>query len=143
MELVKYNGNAVQIKKIETAIKNCESVEEIKQGIIPQISGILELLKATGMLTIEEENELKAIRLKAEIKLGKLLSKLKKKQGKSNKLNDTVSFSEYTQTIKDCKINIKEAERLQEIKGVTEKEVDELKEKANKEGIKVIKKRCV
>jgi len=145
MEIIKFNETRLQIKDIESKIENSISVDEIKNTITPKIAGIIAILKEAGLLSIEQENELYALKLKAEVKIGKLLDELDRKESnqyiKENEMqSDIVSESEYTKTLIDFDINDREARRLQEIKDVTLEEIDELKEEANKEGKKLLKK---
>lgn len=142
MEIELYKKNEIQINKIEIEIRDAESIQDIKEKIYPKITGILEMLKSAGLLTIEQENKLRALKSKAELKLAKLLSELEKNIGGDRKSNNYQSdiMSSWSQTLKDFNINDREARRLQELKNLKENDIDELEKKANEEGKKLLKK---
>jgi hypothetical protein len=98
-----------QVTAVRVAnVPESEFENQIESDNPPTITTLAE----QGLLTNEQENKLKRLKLEAEAKLGRLLAALER--GKTGpKLPDTLSdnTSEYTRVLRECKIKEREAQR--------------------------------
>lgn len=144
VELVIYK-NGIEIKKFENQITASTDPIILAKEIIPKLHAFQELCEKAGMMGIDDRNELQALKLKAEKRLGELLGELER--GKGNQYAkvepDTVSGSTYQTTLTQCGINEREARRLQELAVITNDEIDEAKKEANRVNQKLTKKATI
>jgi DNA modification methylase len=143
-ELILYQ-NKVGIKQIEGEIITCDDPVKLSKVIIPKLSGFMELCEKAGMLSLEDKNKMSAMKLKAELQLAKLLDGLERAKNQYDKTApDIVSgASEYSETLKACGINEREAQRIQEFVELDFNDIDEMEQEANKETVRLTKKKLV
>lgn len=126
MELIKYENKEINIIDIENQIIQCKNIEDVKI-IEAKVDAIFNYLNRLGRLTLEQANEIKALRFKTEWKIGQLLKALGEKRGKPDMMSS-------------LNIKYKQSERYQTLAELNYEDIEDIKGNANKENIKLLKK---
>lgn len=126
MELIKYENKEINIIDIENQIIQCENIEDVKI-IEAKVDAIFNYLNKLGHLTLEQANEIKALQFKTEWKIGQLLKALGEKRGKPDMMSS-------------LNIRYKQSERYQTLAELNYEDINNIKEDANRENIKLLKK---